>query len=69
VKKDDGGGKSPRRSADRGLASKQMAGKKMEKFRITMLFVCNVDGSECMLPMYIGKARKPQCFKKQSPAE
>jgi hypothetical protein len=48
---------------------KQIAGKKKEKFRITMLFVCNADGSECMLPMYIGKARKPWCFKKQSPAE
>ena len=47
----------------------QMAGKKKEKFRITMLFTCNADGSECLLPMYIGKAKKPHCFKKQSPTE
>jgi hypothetical protein len=46
-----------------------MAGKKKEKFRITMFFACNVDGSECLPPMYIGKAKKPCCFKKQSPAE
>jgi DDE superfamily endonuclease len=36
-----------------------MAGKKKEKFRITMLFACNADGSECVPPMYIGKAKKP----------
>jgi DDE superfamily endonuclease len=38
-----------------------MAGKKKEKFRITMFFTCNVDGSECLPPMYIGKAKKPCC--------
>jgi len=54
---------------DQGLASKQMAGKKKEKFRITILFACNADGSECLPPMYIGKAKKLGCFKKQSPAE
>jgi hypothetical protein len=26
-----------------------MARKKKEKFRITMLFVCNADGSECIV--------------------
>ncbi|KAF8235102.1 hypothetical protein L208DRAFT_1258716, partial [Tricholoma matsutake] len=52
-----------------GLALTQMAGKKKEKFRIMMLFTCNTDGSECLPPMYIGKAKKPCCFKKQSPAE
>jgi hypothetical protein len=46
-----------------------MAGKKKEKFRITMFFACNTDGSECIPPMYIGKAKKPCCVKKQSPAE
>ena len=54
---------------DQGLASKQMAGKKKEKFRITMFLTCNMDGSECLPLMYIGKAKKPRCFKKQSSAE
>jgi hypothetical protein len=46
-----------------------MAGKKKEKFRITMFLACNTDGSECLPPMYIGKAKKLCCFKKKSPAE
>jgi len=39
------------------------------KFRITMLFMCNAVGSECLQPIYFSKAKKPWCFKKQSPAE
>lgn len=54
---------------DRGLASKQMSGKKKEKFRITIAFACNADGSERLPPIYIGKAKKPRCFKRQTPAQ
>jgi len=44
---------------DHSLASKQMAGKKKEKFRITMAFACNADRSEHLPPIYIGKSKKP----------
>jgi hypothetical protein len=46
-----------------------MPGKKREKFRITMLFLCNADDSKYLQPMFIGKAKKPHCFKMQSPTE
>jgi hypothetical protein len=46
-----------------------MSGKKNKKFRITMAFACNANGSECMPPIYIGKSKKPHCFKGQTPAQ
>ncbi|KIM74849.1 hypothetical protein PILCRDRAFT_79648, partial [Piloderma croceum F 1598] len=52
---------------DRGLALKQMKGKKSNKFRITVTFACNTDGSEKLPIFYIGKSKQPQCFKKTSP--
>jgi hypothetical protein len=63
--------KSVRHSAppDRGLALKQMAGKKKKKYCITMAFACNADGSERLPPIYIGKSKKPHCFKTQTPAQ
>jgi hypothetical protein len=36
-----------------------MAGKKKEKFRITLGFACNADGSEKLPLLFIGKAKKP----------
>jgi DDE superfamily endonuclease len=54
---------------DRGLATTQMSGKKKSKFCITIEFACNVDGSERMLPFFIGKSKQPCCFKKRLPAE
>ena len=43
-----------------------MAGKKKEKFSITLGFACNADGSEKLPVMYIGKAKKPRCFGKET---
>jgi hypothetical protein len=54
---------------DHGLATKQMSGRKKDKFRISVGFACNVDGSEKLEPFFIGRARKPQCFKKQTPEQ
>ena len=54
---------------DRGLATQQMSGKKKSKFRITLCFACNADGSEKMPIFYIGKSMRPRCFKKSSPAD
>jgi hypothetical protein len=53
---------------DRVLATKQMSGKKKDKFRITVGVACNADGSEKLPLFFIGKSKKPRCFKK-SPAE
>ena len=44
-----------------------MAGKKREKFRITIALACNADGSKCLPPIYIGKSKLPHCFKKRTP--
>lgn len=49
---------------DRGLATKQMSGKKKDKFRITVGLACNSDGSEKFEPIYIGKSKRPRCFGK-----
>jgi len=46
-----------------------MSGKKKDKFRITMGFACNADGSEKMPPFYIGKSKQPRCFGKRSPQD
>jgi hypothetical protein len=46
-----------------------MAGKKKEKFRITLGFACNADGSEKLLLLFIGKAKKPRCFGKETPEQ
>jgi DDE superfamily endonuclease len=54
---------------DRGLVSKQMKGKKKDKFWLTLGFVCNADGSEKLPLFFIGKSRKPRCFGKQTPAQ
>lgn len=39
---------------DQGLATKQMSGKKKEKFRITLRLAANADGSEKLPLFYIG---------------
>ncbi|KIK90757.1 hypothetical protein PAXRUDRAFT_151199, partial [Paxillus rubicundulus Ve08.2h10] len=54
---------------DRGLSTKQMSGKKKDKFRITVGFACNANGSKKLEPFFIGKVKKPQCFKKQGPEQ
>lgn len=54
---------------DRGLATRQMSGKKSDKFRITLGLACNADGSEKLPPIYIGKSAKPQCFKGKTPQQ
>ncbi|UYV67015.1 TIGD4 [Cordylochernes scorpioides] len=38
-------------------------GRKASKERITILLCCNMDGSEKMQPLVIGKAKQPRCFR------
>jgi hypothetical protein len=47
---------------DRGLAQRQMSGKRANKFRITLCFACNSDGSQKRDIFFIGKSKKPRCF-------
>jgi hypothetical protein len=54
---------------DRGLATKQMSGKKKDKFRITIGLACNADGSEKLEPFFIGRSKKPRCFQKKDPQQ
>ena len=41
----------------------------MDKFRITIGLACNANGSEKLPPLYIGRAKKPRCFGRQSPEQ
>ncbi|KIK80474.1 hypothetical protein PAXRUDRAFT_158592, partial [Paxillus rubicundulus Ve08.2h10] len=54
---------------DQGLATKQMSRKKKEKFRIMIGLACNADSSEKLELFFIGRARKPCCFKKMTPEQ
>jgi hypothetical protein len=54
---------------DRGLALKQMSGKKKSKFRISIGLACNADGSEKMPLVFVGKSKRPRCFKEKSPTQ
>jgi hypothetical protein len=36
---------------------------KVEKERLSMLFCTNMDGSEKLKPILIGKSKNPRCFK------
>lgn len=54
---------------DRGLATHQMSGKKQDRFRITLGFACNADGSEKLEPIIIGRSKMPRCFQKQKPEQ
>ncbi|KAL4083749.1 hypothetical protein QTP88_029065 [Uroleucon formosanum] len=38
-------------------------GGKLSKERVTLLFAVNMDGSEKLRPLFIGKSAKPRCFK------
>ena len=44
-------------------SSEQVSGCKVPKERVTLLIVANMDGSEQLDPLVIGKAKQPVCFK------
>ena len=50
---------------DRGMATTLLSGLKKSKQWISILFVCNADGSEKLPPSFIGKAAQPWCFQKK----
>jgi hypothetical protein len=56
-------------SPDRTLSTHAMSGKKQDKFRITLLFTANADGSEKLPIFFIGKSKQPRAFKKKTPLQ
>ncbi|KAF9220060.1 hypothetical protein BS17DRAFT_715689, partial [Gyrodon lividus] len=54
---------------DCGLTTKQLHGKKKEKFHISIRVACNADGTEKLDLFFVGKLAKPRCFKKKTPEE
>ncbi|PCH35366.1 hypothetical protein WOLCODRAFT_80152, partial [Wolfiporia cocos MD-104 SS10] len=58
-------GKAP---PDRGLATKQMSGKKANKERLKVTFMCSATGNKFPL-FFIGKSKQPCCFGNQSPKD
>ncbi|KNE99857.1 hypothetical protein PSTG_06945 [Puccinia striiformis f. sp. tritici PST-78] len=48
---------------DVGLAFKATHGVKSDKTWMTIALTCNPDGSKKKPPLFIGKSKKPQCFK------
>ncbi|KAJ3574251.1 hypothetical protein NP233_g1893 [Leucocoprinus birnbaumii] len=54
---------------ERGLATKQMSGKKKDKFRISVGVACNADGTEKLPLFFIGKSKKPKAFNGKTPEQ
>ena len=54
---------------DRGISSKQMSGKKSNKFCIMVSFMCNETGTVKWLIFYIGKVKQLRCFGKKQVAD
>lgn len=50
----------------RTYAKERISGTKIRKERITVVLMCNADGSFKFDPVFIGKAEKPRCFKKKT---
>src|SRR2546423_9754328 len=51
---------------DTTIACRQLEGSKKDKTRLTIAFTCNTTGTDQFIPLYIGCADKPQCFRKKS---
>ena len=54
---------------DWGMVMVLLSGLKKSKQRISILFVCNGDGSEKLPPFFIGKAAQLRCFQKKTAKE
>ena len=48
---------------DRTLATKRLAGRKVNKERLSVALCANADGSHKLKPLIIGKFKRPRCFK------
>jgi hypothetical protein len=52
-----------RMELDTTLATQRLAGKKINKERLSVTLCCNGDGSHKLKPLVIGRSAKPRCFK------
>ncbi|OBZ81298.1 hypothetical protein A0J61_10652 [Choanephora cucurbitarum] len=52
-----------RQTPQKTIASKNVAGGKVGKTRLTLGFMCNADGSKKKERLFISTAEKPLCFK------
>src|SRR5947209_14932137 len=52
-----------RMEPDTTLATRQLAGKKKNKERLSVALCCNGDGSHKIKALVIGRSAKPRCFK------
>jgi hypothetical protein len=48
---------------DRTLATKRLAGRKVNRERLSIALCANADGSHKLNPLIIGKFERPRCFK------
>eukprot|EP00644_Phytophthora_capsici_P013247 jgi/Phyca11/14052/fgenesh1_pg.PHYCAscaffold_5_\ len=53
----------------RSICTKHMRGVKKKKTRITLALTANADGSDAQPILYVGRAQKPRCFGKLTPAQ
>ncbi|GMF57401.1 unnamed protein product [Phytophthora fragariaefolia] len=51
------------------ICTRKKPGFKASKTRVTVAFCTNADGTELLPLLYIGRARKPLCFKKNTGAK
>lgn len=58
-----------RMTPNRSLALTPGAGVKADKTRLTYVLCANMDGSDKRMPLVIGRAERPQCFKKKYASE
>jgi len=53
----------------RSICTRRSRGVKKNKTRITVAFTANADGSDALPPLFLGRAKQPYCFKKQTGEE
>ncbi|KAE8877343.1 hypothetical protein PF005_g30837 [Phytophthora fragariae] len=53
----------------RSICTRGACGVKKNKTRITLALTTNADGSDALPPLFLGRAKKPYCFKKRTAAQ
>jgi Tc5 transposase DNA-binding domain/DDE superfamily endonuclease len=51
---------------DTTISQNAIEGSKKDKTRITIAFTCNADGTDRFVPLFIGHAKPPRCFNRQT---
>lgn len=56
-------------SSNTTIARESIEGRKKDKTRITIVFTCNMDGTDRFRPIFIGRAAKSRCFNRRTGKE